>query len=104
MSYSSAAGPWLAVQTVAGGLISSSTSVTPGFGNIYMWRTTDASSVWDASNYVTDAAARGMRKYDLVFVLNTGSTIIGLAMVTSISTSTATLGYGTMGVVGLSTA
>ncbi len=92
MAYSTAISPYLWVATPAGGLISTSTSVTPGFGNIYAMRVTDASSVWTAANYVSNADDLGMKKYDLVFVLNTGSTIFGIAMVTSMSSGAATLG------------
>lgn len=85
-------GPYMILPALAGGLISTSTAVTPGFANIYAYRTTDASSVWQATAYVTDASALGMKKFDLVFVLDTGSTAFHLAMVSAMSSGYATLG------------
>lgn len=106
MAYSSASGPYGLVQAVAGGLISTSTAVTPGFANIYAYRTTDGSATWGAANYFTDAQTRGIKKFDMVFVLSTGSTAytVTMGLFTAISTGSTTMGYGTANVIGWSTA
>lgn len=91
MAYSSA-NLYMTLAAPAGGLISTSTAVTAGGGSLWVYRTTDASSVWSASNYSTDGGSYGMKKYDVVLVINTGSTIFGWAMVTTLSSGYATWG------------
>lgn len=98
MAYSTANSPYLLTRNLVGGEIASSTSVTAGFGNIWSMRTTDTSATWMGSNYISNATALGMRKLDMVFVLNEGTTQFHCALVTAISS-----GYGTLGV-GISTA
>ena len=92
MAYSTANSPYLITRNLVGGEIASSTSVTAGFGNIYAMRTTDTSSTWMGTSYVTNAGALGMRVYDMCFVLNEGTTQFHLAMVTAVSSGYATLG------------
>jgi hypothetical protein len=93
MAYSTANSPYVLVQGIAGGLISTSTSVTAGFGNIWAMRTTDVVGTWMADNYISNATALGMKKYDIVYVLGQASTTFHCGIVSAISS-----GYGTVGI------
>lgn len=84
MAYSTSLPPYLVVAAPAGGLISTSTSVTGGGGNLWYYRSADGSSLVTATSYFSNGAALGMQKYDIVYCVNTTSTLMGVAMVTSV--------------------
>lgn len=94
MAYSTANSPYLLTRNLVGGEIASSTSVTAGFGNMWAMRTTDTSSTWMGTAYVTNAGALGMRKLDICWVFNEGTTQFHCALVTAMSSGYATLGVG----------
>jgi hypothetical protein len=85
MAYSSALPAYLIVSNPAGGLISTSTSVTGGGGNLWFYRSADAMGTVTGSSYFTNGAALGMKKYDVVLILDTGSTELTMGLVTAVT-------------------
>lgn len=84
MAYSTALPPYLITPAPAGGLISTSTSVTGGGGNVWFYRSADGIATVAGTSYFSDGSARGMRQYDLVYVVNTTSTALSVGIITSV--------------------
>lgn len=85
MAYSTSLPPYLVVPAPAGGLISTSTSVTGGGGSLWYYRSADGIATVAGSSYFSNGSALGMKKYDIVYVTNTTSTYFGIAMVTDVT-------------------
>lgn len=85
MAYSTSLPPYLLVAAPAGGLISTSTAVTGGGGNMWFYRSADGIATVAGSSYFSNGAALGMKKYDLVWVANTSSTLMAMGMVTAVT-------------------
>lgn len=85
MAYSTALPPYLIVPAPAGGLVSTSTSITAGGGSLWFYRSDDGIATVTGTSYFSNGSALGMKKYDLVFVANLTSTYFGVGMVTSVT-------------------
>jgi hypothetical protein len=85
MAYSTSLPPYLVTAAPAGGLISTSTSVTAGGGNIWYYRSADGIATVAGTSYFSNGDALGMNKYDLVFVTNLTSTYFAIGMVTAVT-------------------
>ena len=79
--------PFLIVAPVGGGFNPSSTaSYIDTSGNTWVYRTTDAISSVVGSQYFTDGFRRGMRKFDLVAIVDTNTPRATWSFVTTLST------------------
>lgn len=56
-------------------------------GNTWHYLSADAIGTVVGSSYFSDGWARGMRKYDYVNVIDTGTTAVSVAVVTSFSSA-----------------
>lgn len=78
MPYSTTNPPHLISQRFGGG--------SPG---LWSYSSTDPIATVAGSSYVSDGASLGMKKGDIVFVVNTASTLVSIANVTAV-----TAGFG----------
>ena len=101
MAYSTNNRPFLIVPAVAGGFGNFSTSVSGAVaggssdvgGNVWAYRSTDASATVAGANYFTDGFKMGMRKGDIVLItqFSTASAVsaFAVAVVSSVGVSSA---------------
>jgi hypothetical protein len=66
---------------------SHSTSGAFAGGNVWAYRSADALGTVSASSYFSDGYKRGMRKWDQVHVVDSGTTAFHVLMVSSVTTS-----------------
>lgn len=59
--------------------------------NIWVYKSADAYATVKASNYITDALAKGMLVGDLVMILDTGGPTLTLAMMVTVTSSGGTM-------------
>ena len=79
--------PFLIVPAMGGGFNPSSTaSYIDTSGNTWVYRTTDPFSTVVGAAYFTDGYRRGMRKFDLVAIVDTNLSRAAWSVVTTLST------------------
>jgi hypothetical protein len=64
-----------------------STSGYPYGGNVWRYHSADALGTVSGSSYFSNGYTKGMRKYDHVLVVDTGTTAFHQLMVSSVTTS-----------------
>lgn len=75
--------PFLMVPAVAGGFVGGSTATA---GNLWGYRTTDGVSSVVGSSYFTDGWQRGMRKYDIIAIIDTNTPRLTWGFVSAVTT------------------
>ena len=73
-----------------------STSVYPYGGNVWHYVSADPLATVAASSYFSNGYKRGMRKYDHVMVVDTGTTAYHQLMVSSVTTASGGVTAGTI--------